>query len=81
MVFNKNVDVAKQNAIMDLWSTSQIQQYEKYLGLPSMVGKSKIGALGEIKYKVWLKLQGWKGNMFSQGGREILLKAVALAIP
>ncbi|XP_040987684.1 uncharacterized mitochondrial protein AtMg00310-like [Juglans microcarpa x Juglans regia] len=38
-------------------------------------------AFAGSKPKVWLKLQGWKGNKFSQEGREILLKAVALAIP
>ncbi|XP_041020425.1 uncharacterized protein LOC121262056 [Juglans microcarpa x Juglans regia] len=45
------------------------------------MGRSISRAFVGIKNKVRLKLQGWKGNMFSQGGREILLKAVALAIP
>lgn len=34
-----------------------------------------------VKHKVWLKLQRWKCNIFSQWGKEVLLKAVALDIP
>ncbi|CAI9771185.1 unnamed protein product [Fraxinus pennsylvanica] len=81
MVFSANVPPDKKQAIMALWNASQIQQYEKYLGLPPMVGRSKTQAFSEIKHKVWQRLQGWKHNLFSQGGREVLLQSLALAIP
>ncbi|KAF5454906.1 hypothetical protein F2P56_024537 [Juglans regia] len=81
MVFSRNVSEDKQKEIMDLWGSTQGHQYERYLGLPPMVGKSKNHAFADIKHKVWLKLQSWKESMFSQGGREILIKAIALAIP
>ncbi|XP_022841874.1 uncharacterized protein LOC111365549 [Olea europaea var. sylvestris] len=81
MVFSANVSQDKQESIMALSNAPQVQQYDKYLGLPPMVGRSKTRAFSDIKHKVWLKLQGWKSSMFSQGGREILLKSVALAIP
>ncbi|XP_035551721.1 uncharacterized protein LOC118349890 [Juglans regia] len=81
MVFSANVNQHNKQAIMNLWCSTQLQHYDKYLGLPPVVGKSKSRAFASIKHKVWLKLQGWKGNMFSQGGKEILLKAVAMAIP
>ncbi|KAF5454653.1 hypothetical protein F2P56_024301 [Juglans regia] len=81
MGFSANVDQNNRQAIMNLWCSTQVQQYDKYLGLPHVVGRSKSRAFAGIKHKVWLKLQGWKINMFSQGGREILLKAVALEIP
>ncbi|KAF5475998.1 hypothetical protein F2P56_007746 [Juglans regia] len=70
MVFSQNTEVANKRAIMELWGNSQVQHYDKYLGLPPLIGKSKMTAFVEIKHKVWMKLQGWKGNIFSRGGRR-----------
>lgn len=47
---------------------------------PFMVGRAKRETFSEIKHKVWLKLQNWKEKLLSQCGKEILIKAVALAI-
>ncbi|XP_042950087.1 uncharacterized protein LOC122282202 [Carya illinoinensis] len=78
MVFSKNVNDNLKRDIMQLWGGSFTQQYEKYLGLPPMVGRSKKQAFSDIKKRVWQKLQVWKGNLLSQGGREVLIKAVAI---
>ena len=59
----------------------EIIQYERYLGLPSLVGRNKKASFNYIKDRVWKKLQGWKEKLLSQSGREILIKAVVQAIP
>ena len=59
----------------------EIKQFERYLGLPSLVGKKKKASLLYIKEKVAAKLQGWKEQLLSQAGREVLLKSVIQAIP
>lgn len=64
-----------------MWGARLEHQQEKYLSLPLIVGKPRNKAFKKIKQKVLLKLQGWKEHLLSQGGREVLLKAVALAIP
>ncbi|KAF5451602.1 hypothetical protein F2P56_026695 [Juglans regia] len=81
MVFSKNVDEGLKTEIMQLWGGSSTQQYEKYLGLPPMVGRSKQRAFSGIKHRLWQKLQVWKRNLISQGGREVLVKAVAMSLP
>jgi hypothetical protein len=58
-----------------------IKQYERYLGLPSFVGRAKYSSFAQIKERVWSKLKGWKEKLISQAGREILIKSVAQAIP
>ena len=47
----------------------EIRNYEKYLGLPSLVGKRKKESFNFIKEKVWRKLQGWEAKLLSQARR------------
>lgn len=35
----------------------------------------------EIKTRLWKCLQTWKRRLLSQGSKEVLIKAIALAIP
>ncbi|XP_042952327.1 uncharacterized protein LOC122289400 [Carya illinoinensis] len=81
IVFSTNVKPDTRQDILDLWEVQHSQQFEKYLGLPPLVGRAKYRAFSDIKHKVWKKLQGWKEKMLSVGGKEILIKAVALSIP
>lgn len=60
-----------------LFEAQIIQHHEKYLGLPPLVGRGKKKAFKCIKEQVGKKIAGWKGNMLSNAGREILIKAVA----
>ena len=53
----------------------------KYLGLPFMVGRSKNNSFLSLKDRIWKRIQGWKEKLLSKGGKEVLIKAVAQAIP
>ena len=59
----------------------QDSRHSKYLGLPSIIGKSKNEIFAEIKEKVGRKLSGWKEKMLSMGDKEIVIKVVAQAVP
>ncbi|XP_042972966.1 uncharacterized protein LOC122304767 [Carya illinoinensis] len=67
MIFSRNVDSNQQRELMSLWGVQHFQQYDKYLGLPPLVGRSKTRAFSDIKHKVWTKLQNWKEKLLSQG--------------
>ena len=46
-----------------------------------IITRSKEQVFGFIRNSVDKKLQGWKNKLLSQGGKEIMLKAVAMAMP
>ena len=54
---------------------------EKYLGLPSDVGRTKEGSFKYLKDRIWKHIQGWMEKCLSAGGKEVLIKSVAQAIP
>jgi hypothetical protein len=53
---------------------------EKYLGMPSDVGRSLNGAFKYLRDRVWKRIQGWIEQMLSVGGKDILIKSVVQAI-
>ena len=54
---------------------------EKYLGLPMVTGKSKVGTFKGLQERITKKVMGWKEKTISKAGRETLIKSVAQAIP
>ena len=54
----------------------EIKHYDKYLGLPSLVGRDKKASFDYIKDRVLRKLQGCEEKLLSQARREVLIKVV-----
>ena len=79
--FSTNTSLELKDEIMEVMGPMQVSKHNKYLGLPSIIGKYKKEVFAEIKEKVAKKLSGWNEKMLSIGGKEILIKAVAQAIP
>ncbi|XP_043710140.1 uncharacterized protein LOC122659048 [Telopea speciosissima] len=52
-----------------------------YLGLPSEIGRNKKAAFQILKDRTIAKIAGWKEQLLSQAGREVLIKAVVTASP
>ena len=53
----------------------------RYLGLPSLIGRSKRATFSYIKDTIWKRIQGWRNKLLSQAGKGVLIKSVAQAIP
>lgn len=78
--FSRNTPREIKEEILEVSGILVSQRYDTYLGLPALVGKSRIAAFHGIKDRVWGRLQDWKLKFLSQAGKEILLKAVIQAI-
>lgn len=54
---------------------------ERYLGLPSDVGRTKNGVFAYFKDRVWKNVQGWMEQCLAGSSKEILIKSVVQEIP
>ena len=70
-----------QDELKVMLGVPAIKSYEKYLGLPSFVGRQKKACFNNIKERIWARMQGWKEKLLSQASKEIMIKAVVQSIP
>lgn len=78
--FSGKIPNGQISAIKDIFKLNVVSKHEKYLDLPSMIGRKKTAFFKEIKLKVLSKIFNCQHNMFSTGGKETLIKAVAQAV-
>ncbi|XP_056690135.1 uncharacterized protein [Spinacia oleracea] len=79
--FSKCVGAERRKEIIDTLGVREVTKHEKYLGLPTIIGRSKKAVFSCLKERIWKKLQGWKKKLLSRPRKEVLIKAVAQAIP
>lgn len=81
LYFSSNTAKELQEEIKSRFGAQVIKQHERYLGLPSLVGKNKKYSFKEMKEKLARKLAGWMEKLLLKARKEILIKTVAQAIP
>jgi hypothetical protein len=79
--FSKGCSGDLKESIKGILEVQRETLNEKYLGMPSDVGRSKSGAFKYLKDRVWKKVLGWMEQLLSVGGKDILIKSVAQAVP
>lgn len=58
-----------------------MEVHDRYLGLSTIVGKSKRQIFSKVRDKVWKKLKNWKEKALSARKKEVLIKVIIQAIP
>lgn len=81
LVFNSNSSLVTIDDVCGVFGIDKTVKAGKYLGLPTDWGGSKGEALGFVKQRIIHKLQGWKQQLLSQAGKEVLIKVVATVVP
>ncbi|XP_075659281.1 uncharacterized protein LOC142629196 [Castanea sativa] len=70
LFFSQNTRDEVKEEIKTRFGAQIIRQHEKYLGLPSLVGRNKRNSFNDIKEKLAKKLAGWKEKLLSKAGRK-----------
>ncbi|XP_050259802.1 uncharacterized protein LOC126704853 [Quercus robur] len=81
LFFSPNVADELKESIKAMFSANEIWPHESYLELPSLVGRSKSNTFINLKQRVANKVSGWKEKLLTTASKEILIKAIAQAIP
>ena len=79
--FSPNTRVSEREAVCGVLNILTEALSDKYLGLPTIVGVDRSDCFQHLVDRVCQRLKGWKEKFLSVQGKEILLKAVAQAIP
>jgi hypothetical protein len=78
--FSRNTKAPVRELLSRLIGVPPTQKYETYLGLPVLVGRSRVRSFEGLKGRIWDKMYGWKKFFLSQAGKEVPLKAVVQTI-
>lgn len=79
--FSSNAKVEDPVLFCQRLGVVEVQELSKYLGMPSHVGRCRVAAFSIIKDRLWARLNSWATQLLSKAGQEILIRAVAQAIP
>ncbi|XP_019180182.1 PREDICTED: uncharacterized protein LOC109175373 [Ipomoea nil] len=78
---SKNTTDEERDEVAAVFGVAQANDFGKYLGLPSFIGKNKKQVFAFIEEKIRQRVGSWNKKLLSQAGKEILLKTVAQAMP
>jgi hypothetical protein len=79
--FSPNTNVVLRAEICETLHIDTEALSDKYLGLPALVGADRSDCFIHFIERIIQRINGWKEKILSIGGKEILLKAIAQAIP
>ncbi|XP_058776514.1 uncharacterized protein LOC131650817 [Vicia villosa] len=79
--FSRNISISAQKDLANIMGVHHVLGTGTYLGLPSLIGRSKKVIFGYVKDKIWKKINSWRGRPVSKAGKEVMIKSVLQSIP
>ncbi|KAK9683154.1 hypothetical protein RND81_10G119900 [Saponaria officinalis] len=74
----QKINYTKSYIIKNVLRVRQVDRHEKYLGIPTIIGRSKKAIFTSLKERIWKKTQGWKEKLLSRAGKEVLINIFLL---
>ncbi|XP_058734150.1 uncharacterized protein LOC131605869 [Vicia villosa] len=78
--FSRNISRPAQEDLAKLMGVRHVLGTGTYLGLPSMIGRSKKATFSFLKDRIWKKINSWSGRSLSRAGKEVMIKSVLQSI-
>jgi len=79
--FSTNTEVTVKAEVCESLNIMTESLSDKYLGLPVMVGADRSDCFRHLIDRVNSRINGWQEKLLSQGGKELLIKSIAQAVP
>ncbi|XP_058726136.1 uncharacterized protein LOC131597455 [Vicia villosa] len=79
--FSRKLSGPAQEDLARLMGVKHVMGTGMYLGLPSMIGRSKKAVFSFIKDRIWKRINTWSGRSLSRAGKEVMIKSVLQSIP
>ena len=76
VIFGSNIRTDKQKEIIGMLGVEVTDGNSYYLGLPSVLGRSKRVIFGFLKDRLRKRLSSWQSKLLSRTGKSILIKTV-----
>jgi len=79
--FSENTSVEMKAEVCDILNILTESLTDKYLGLPALIGADRSECFRHLIDRVRARISGWQEKLLSMGGKEVLIKSIAQAIP
>jgi len=79
--FSKNCTQDMKQVVMQVLNINKEALAERYLGLPTEVGRNTSEVFEYLPAQVKGRIESWCGREASCAGREVLIKSIAQAVP
>ena len=79
--FSMNTMVEVKEEVCQILNVMTESLNDKYFGLPALVGAERSDCFRHLVDRVRQRVNGWKEKLLSMGGKEVLIKSIAQAIP
>lgn len=81
LTVSANIGAGKKKELSEVLGVKSVEQHTKYLGLPTLIGRSKKQVFSSTVERIIKKMKEWKEKSLSQAGKEVLIKSVIQSIP
>lgn len=77
VLFSANIRQDKQRELANILGVHNDITNSTYLGLPSLIDRSKKQVFGYLKERASKRIQGWQAKPISRAGKTVLIPNVA----